>query len=154
MSKRELLKPGDRVRVYSAAGVSEVATVERVTNEDCLEVQSGDQRLYVHPKQCRRLRKKNREPERKRRQHLVEVSTVTGEVVHHWGDPRDRNINFSPTDPSLVLFHEIRPGERVISREELVKAWFEMVHDLKHDEGLCDGLARQLGLDQEGGGGA
>lgn len=159
MSKREPFKVGERVRVYSAAGVAESGTIERVTNEECIEVQVGDQRLYCHPKQCRRLRKKQREPE-KRLERWVNVyeGVADGAISAHLS-PEIAKANATCVSGHKRTAHlvELRPGERVISLSDLNAACNSAGGYYKKGDPVgCpagfENLARALGFDQEGGG--
>lgn len=164
MKQHKPLQVGDRVRVFShygpykgtvaAVGVSGntprgfVKGLLRIVNDE-------GQEWLQHPRQCVRLRKKaKQETER------VELWVSRKDYA---GIPPLNSARLVVSRAALVpdryaRLLEVRPGERVLSREDLAKAWdktmgerggWPMSSDSASFAELCAALG--LGLSKEGG---
>ncbi len=113
---------GERVRVYSAASVSEVAEVYKVLGETGLEVVlTNGAHSFVHPKQVRRLRKREK-PGRVERWLNIYCDHQARDTFFTEGSAKEiisKCANYRGT----VHLVELREGEKIISREELATAF-------------------------------
>lgn len=165
MSKREPLKVGQRVVVDGVWSDSGKPFKDRGTiveeRHPHYRVQFDDGQVHWQMRrEINRLRKRKREPERVdsrerwriRRWQMIECGTeAPGLPRHVTGTNLFADLAGESEKPNLVMV-ELRPGERLISRSDLEKAWNEMINDTREHEGVFDSLMRHLGFKQEGGG--
>lgn len=143
MSKREL-KPGDRVRVYG--GISNClgqgprdGTVGYLHSEGMIEVtfdkpveyvdKTKSSNMYVHPKQCRRLKPRKAKPKREEGERQVKyasrfaVDGADSEAVNlfasHAKACRILQLGFG----SIIRLVECSESEVPVSRADLAKAF-------------------------------
>lgn len=102
---KEKFKAGDRCAYYFEPGRF-TGTVERITPNGHLEIipDKGSTRKFMHPKQCRRLRRK------KRREFEISISS-SGEIkgCSEIGDSNQwKSIGFFYKDNNIVHVREVR----------------------------------------------
>jgi hypothetical protein len=166
-------KVGDRVRVYGQLlGDVEVSGHKARIVENCetfgppngwltitFERGGREYRKHVHPKQCRRLVKKPKKPTQERVKATIQsqgdyyqfLSAVRGEKVLRLSQ------TFDPRCPRhLYYLVEVKPGEVVVNRDALAKAWDELVGGMRssYDKSATSTVfiefCKSLGLTKEG----
>ncbi len=125
-SPKPPLKPGDRVAVYGT-NVLKTAPHERKTGTVIgggksgnsehfvnVDLDGGEKHCTFHAQQCRRLKAKPR-PQQEGKERL-----------QYWVLDTGKTVNFSREPvPKFNHVQEVREGERVVSREDLARAWNE-----------------------------
>lgn len=145
------LKPGDRVlvkSVFSQTGVVErcEGEVKEIFTSDGVEIVKLDDGQFFRAKACRLKPKAAKE---KRVERLSVTATINnGSLSIRFND----SLSLGP-DRAIPLV-EMRPGERVLSREELARVWKKHTHfvsvvgDIEF-EAFCKALGFAGGSDGE-----
>jgi len=166
--KREPLKIGERVRVFSHYGPydGEVTAVEVRGNtprgfvDGLIRVKNSDgEEWFQHPRQCVRLRRRERSEKRERilrytNKFLVD-GRCNGRAVPLYESSPACQAGFKIAHGTVLRLVELRPGEVVLSRAELEKAWdslrekFSHAVNSSHTSNQFYFLAKALGLGAE-----
>lgn len=124
-------KVGDRVRVYGHKGDGDwmplTGTVEDPSGDqaDCgmnlaIKLKDGST-LYAHPKQCRRLKPKPKAEKKEARRVWFMCDAFCGDVKRATAYLEKQPHSFTRE------FREVLPGEVVVDRGKVAKAWDEFV---------------------------
>ena len=130
---KKALAVGDRVRVYEATlepWVGKVVQVGNIAGAEYVHVKAGNETYQVHPLQCRRRRAtaKPAEPSWEDRLRLEAKKAVLSDtVIPHTVVLYHSELRAMFRDGARWGAANSKPGIRVVSREELAKAWDEKV---------------------------
>lgn len=121
------LQVGERVRVFFCAGSGEIATIREVANDQCLELFCSDgSTIFANPRQCVRLKKKQKPQEPKR----MEMKGETNGSAFYVSEAKYGQVYMvrlrGPIDKGPGRsFHlvELQPGEFITSKAKLAEAW-------------------------------
>jgi hypothetical protein len=158
---------GQRVRVYGRPGPDAgcwSGTIEHLDHKerwgDAIVVKSDfDHKSYaVHPKQCRLLKPK-KVGERKRVELLANIREFDGQLRGAQILGRQEVVGNFYSDNKTITLTETRPGEALVSREALAKAFWEAKKEATNGlsagmaplpQEVLDALIKALGLPAKG----
>lgn len=139
-------KPGDRVAVYDylREWMGEPGTVIEIDEEGvCVSVGDVKRDIWLHPKQLRPLVSKKRQPP-------ASPEKVAREWFGEWERRDGIGVYFVPEAMSKVALgtfmtlREVLPGQVVVTRESLAKAYCNGREYISLDE-----LCKSLGLEEK-----
>lgn len=141
------LQPGDRVRCYAdylSVNGSD-GTVKEYSDRGSVQVEMDNKSLGVgvfHPKQCRRIKKKQPEVKPERVERWISAIAAHDSIVTH-------RSPVGIAEP--IHLQEVKPGEFITSKEKLYAAWGSVKGrpDLyKYPEMQFKVLCKALGLEE------
>lgn len=155
MSKeKRAIEVGDRVACYWSAGTREICTVEEIIPGGYRVKSAGGATLFAHPRQCRRLKSaKPKEEERVERvfnKYHLSMQSMDGAAINAYlsraACQRETQCGYN----SALRLLEVRPGEIVVSRHDLDRAWRETECCMEgNDAQVFRQLCKALGLPEK-----